>query len=306
MLHTQQSSNNQVKNLSQSFSGIWVALVTPFKNGMVDHAALTDLARHIVAAGVAGLVVCGSTGEAAALSEDEALEVLHTVIAAVPTCPLIMGLAGNNMVDVLRRQHQIMQRPICGLLVTAPYYIRPSQAGLMAFFTALADASSVPIVLYNIPYRTGVAIELATFRTLAQHPRIVAVKDCGGDSTLTMQLIADAQLAVLVGEDQHMLSGLCLGAAGAITASAHIRPDLFVRLAALVREDKLNEARQIFYQLLPLIDMLFTEPNPAPVKAALAQMGWMTDELRMPLQRASAALQERLANQLSWLAKISN
>ncbi len=284
-----------------SFSGIWVPLVTPFHHSAIDFSAVRHVARHLAGAGIAGLVVCGSTGEAAALSGDEQLAVLDTVLQAVPDCPVVMGLAGNNMAHLLERLRQIQHRPIRGLLVPPPYYIRPSQTGLLEYYQTLADASAVPLILYNIPYRTGINIELDTMREVAQHERIAAVKDCGGNQAVTMQLIADGALDVLAGEDLQTLSTLCLGGSGAILASAHIRPDLFVRLAQHIRDGELREAQQIFYRLLPMIQLLFEEPNPAPVKTALTMMGLMHDELRAPMQKTSSQLKERLAHELTRL-----
>lgn len=284
------------------FTGIWVPLVTPFRHGEIDFPALQTLARRLLDAGVAGLVVCGSTGEAAALSDDEQLAALDAVIAAAPDRPIAMGLSDNNMASLLTRLQQIQRRPIAGLLVPPPYYIRPSQAGLVEFFHTVADAASVPLIIYNIPYRTGVAMTLDTLRAVAQHERIVALKDCGGDPALTMQLIADGKLAVLSGEDQQILSTLCLGGSGAFAASAHLRPDLFVRLAQRVQAGDLDAARKIFYGLLPMIQRAFEEPNPAPLKAALASMGWLSDELRAPLQAASGAMRQRMALELERLA----
>lgn len=284
-----------------SFTGIWVPLATPFRNGEVDLPALQRLARRIADAGVAGLVICGSTGEAAALGDDERLAVLDAVLDAVPGSPLVMGLAGNNMRSVLGCMKEIQRRPVAGLLTPPPYYIRPSQAGVIDYFKILADAATVPMILYNIPYRTGIGIECDTFNVLAQHERIVALKDCGGDQSLTMRLIARAQLQVLAGEDHQLLSTLCLGGSGAIVASAHIRPELYVRLAQLLEAGELDQARKIFYRLLPMIRLLFSEPNPGPLKAALAMMGWMQDELRPPMQRASVSIKEKLRQQLTLL-----
>jgi 4-hydroxy-tetrahydrodipicolinate synthase len=278
-----------------ALNGIWVPLVTPFREQQIDFAALKALARHIADAGVAGLVVCGSTGEAAALDKEERLAILDAVLDAAPACPVIMGLADNNLQAAMAQLKAIQQRPVTGLLVPPPAYIRPSQAGIVEYFHRLADAASVPLILYNIPYRTGISLHLDTIRTLARHPRIVAIKDCGGDALVTMQLIRDGQLAVLAGEDVHMFSTLCLGGAGAIAASAHVRPDLFVKMFACVREGRVEEARRIFYRLLPVIELLFDEPNPAPVKALLAQAGWMGPELRVPMQEASAMLSQKLA-----------
>ncbi|CAN5153397.1 4-hydroxy-tetrahydrodipicolinate synthase [soil metagenome] len=289
-------------SITPRFNGIWVPLVTPFHNNDIDFPALRLLARKYAEAGVAGLVVCGSTGEAAALSEAEQLAVLDAVIEAVPDCRIVMGLSDNNLPSLLQRLQSIQQRPIAGLLVPTPYFIRPSQAGLIDFFNAVANAASAPVILYNIPYRTGVAMELDTIRSIARHPRVGAIKDCGGDPGLTMQLIADAQLDVLSGDDQQIFSTLCLGGAGAIIASAHVRPDLFVRLARLVQSGELASARQLFYGLLPLIQRLFEEPNPAGIKAALAINGAIKDTLRTPMQSASSATRMRLASELERLA----
>lgn len=283
------------------FTGIWVPLVTPFQDGAIDFAALQSTARRLRDAGIAGLVACGTTGEPAAMSDEEQLAVLDAVIAAVPDCPVVMGLSDNNMASVLTRLRPILARKIAGLLVPPPYYIRPSQAGLLEYFTTVADAATVPLILYNIPYRTGVAMTLDTIRRLAQHPRVLAIKDCGGDLGLTMQLIADAELAVMAGEDQQILTTLCLGGTGAIAASAHLRPDLFVRLARQIQDGDLPAARQIFYRLLPLIQSAFAEPNPAPVKAALASLGHMRAELRSPMQAASATMREQIVRELQRL-----
>lgn len=280
-------------------------LVTPFHRGEIDFPALEAMVQRIANAGVSGFVVCGSTGEAAALDDDERLALLDTVLAAAPNCPVVMGLAGNNMAAIRAQMQRIQRRPIAGLLVPAPYYIRPSQAGLIDYFQTVADDATVPLIVYNIPYRTGVSIELDTFQTIARHERIVALKDCGGDPALTMSLIAETDLQVLAGEDHQFFSTLCLGGRGGILASAHIRPDLFVQLAQCVQTGALEEARDIFYRLLPMIRLAFKEPNPAPLKAALSMMGWMQDDLRAPMQKASALVREALLSELKRLECLS-
>lgn len=280
------------------FTGIWVPLVTPFHHGEIDFPALQTLARKMAQAGVAGLVVCGTTGEAAALTGQEQLAVLDAVLKAAPDCRVVMGLAGNNLRALLGTLKQLEAMPIAGLLVPPPYYIRPSQAGIVEYFETLADAAPAPLIIYNIPYRTGVAIERQTIAAIAKHERVVAIKDCGGSAALTMDLIRDAQLEVLAGEDEQIFSTLCLGGAGAIAASAHIRPDLFVRMAQLVQAGQLEPARKLFYDLLPMIRLLFAEPNPAPVKEALALMGLMRNELRSPMKGASPELSARLKQEL--------
>jgi len=283
------------------FTGIWVPLVTPFNHGAIDFSALKKLARRVADAGVAGLVACGSTGEASTLDDDEQLAVLDAMLDAAPDCPVVMGIAGNKLAQLMRLQEEVQRRRIAGLLVPPPCYMRPSQAGIIDYFRTLADAATVPLILYNIPYRTGVTIELASFRELAQHPRIAAVKDCGGDMATTMTLIADGSLDVLAGEDQQLLSLLCLGGSGAIMAAAHLRPEVYVQVARLVADGELIEARRLFYQMLPLIRLLFEEPNPAPLKAALSALGMLREELRAPMQAVSDPLSARLKPALARL-----
>ena len=275
------------------FQGIWIPLVTPFSGGAVDGGALRRLVRHYAAAGVDGLVVCGSTGEAAALDDAEQLAVLDAVLNVADGLPVMMGLAGNHQGHVLRRLSAFGTRPLAGILAPAPYYVRPGQAGASAYFRCLADASR-PLALYDIPYRTGAALDTATLLELAAHPNIAAIKDCGGSLEKTVALIADGRLQVMAGEDLQTLSTLCLGGSGIIAAAAHIRPDLFVALYRAVREQRLDQARALFLALAPMIQLAFAEPNPGPVKAQLARQGLLTDELRAPMPAASAALADRL------------
>lgn len=277
-----------------SFHGIWIPLVTPFHQGVIDFVALGRLVKHYLDSGVAGLVVCGTTGEAAALSHTEQLEVLDAVLEHAPARQVVMGLAGNHQAELLRFQAEIVLRPIAGLLVPAPYYIRPSQPALVAFFNTVADASAVPLILYDIPYRTGVTFERATLLDIVRHPNIAAIKDCGGNLQTTLALIASGDVDVLAGEDLQIFNALCLGATGAIAASAHVHPQRFVQLHQQVQAQQWLAARDSFFSLLPLIQLLFVEPNPAPVKSVLALQGWIVDELRAPMLPSTAALVTRL------------
>lgn len=277
-----------------AFQGIWVPLVTPFHNGAIDFVGLHRLVSHLLEKGVDGLIVCGTTGEPAAMGKHEQLAVLDAVLELVPAHRVVMGLAGNNLSELLQFQSEILKRPVAGLLVPAPYYIRPSQAGLEAFFRTVADASSVPLILYDIPYRTGVAFEQATLLNIVAHERIVAIKDCGGNFSNTLALLDSGLVDVLCGEDNQIFNALCLGAKGAIAASAHVHPELFVQLHRQIRDNQLAEGRATFFRLLPLINSLFLEPNPAPVKTALALEGLIGDELRAPMQRSSESMTERL------------
>jgi 4-hydroxy-tetrahydrodipicolinate synthase len=276
------------------FHGVWVPLVTPFSGGAVDGGALRRLVRHYAAAGVDGLVVCGSTGEAASLDDAEQLAVLDAVLTEAGGLPVIMGLAGNHQGHVLQRLSAFGTRPLAGILAPAPYYVRAGQEGAAAYFRCLADASRFPLVLYDIPYRTGTTLDTATLLGLAAHPNIAAIKDCGGSLEKTLALIADGRMDVLAGEDLQSLSVLCLGGSGMIAAAAHIRPDLFVAMHRAVRAQQLDQARKLFQALVPVIQLAFAEPNPGPLKAQLGRQGLLSEELRLPMPAASAALAARM------------
>lgn len=272
-------------------SGIWVALVTPFINpaqGLaVDHAALRRLIAHLRDAGVTGLVALGSTGEPAALDDAEQDAVLDTVLDAAQGLPVIAGLAGNHVGHLHARLAHLNTLPLHAVLSPAPYYVRPSQAGLITHFQALADASRAPLVLYDIPYRTGVQMALDTLLTLAAHGHIIGLKDCGGSLDKTQQLIADGRLQVLSGEDALIFHNLCLGGAGAITAAAQVAPREFMAMYQALRQGQLAPARALQHQLAPLMRSLFAEPNPVLVKAELARQGLVAPHVRPPFLEAS-------------------
>ena len=275
------------------FSGVWIPIVTPFREGRVDHDALGALVRRLDANGVAGFVVCATTGEAPLLSDDERIAVLGTVKANT-ALPLVMGASATTADDVLRRIAVAMRHAPTAFLVTPPPYLRPSQDALKTFFTAIADASPTPLVAYDIPARTGVRIELATLLALAAHPNIVALKDCGGRVEQTEAVIADGRLQVLCGNDNEWFSTRCLGGAGAIAASAHVRTDLFVAFDKALARGDLVAGRALWRQLKPITVGLFEEPSPGPVKALLAAQGECENELRAPMTAASPELTERL------------
>ncbi|CAN7672278.1 4-hydroxy-tetrahydrodipicolinate synthase [Acidovorax sp. LjRoot66] len=279
---------------SPVFSGLWIALVTPFKDGAVDHPALAALTARLRAEGVSGFVACGSTGEAAALEKAEQLQVLETTLEAARDLPVVMGVSGYHQGQVLDQVQALACYPLAGLLVSAPHYIRPSQDGLLHWFRAIADASTVPVVIYDIPYRTGATLTPETLLALAAHPRIQAIKDCGGSTAKTQALIADGRLQVLTGEDAQIFNTLALGGAGAISACAHWQTPQFVELVGLLRGGDLPQARRTWQALQPWIEACFAEPNPAPLKAMLAHAGEMRNELRAPMMAASEALVQRL------------
>jgi 4-hydroxy-tetrahydrodipicolinate synthase len=297
--HANHAMRSTATEAQAPFSGLWLPLITPFRNHAVDHTALARLVQHYGHTGVSGLIACGSTGEAAALDEAEQLAVLDTVLDTVQDTegkgglqrklglPVVMGLSGYHLAQTLAWVKVISSRPVAGLLVPAPHYIRPSQAGLLHWFQAIADASAVPLIVYDIPARTGVSINIETLLQLAQHPNIKAVKDCGDDTAKTHALIADGRLAVLAGNDLQLFSTMALGGAGAIAASAHVHTGAFVDVVRLLQQDKLHAARARWMPLVPVIESMFAEPNPASIKAALARDGWIANELRAPMMGAA-------------------
>ncbi len=287
------------------FSGIWVPLVTPFdQDDRVDLPALCRLVSHLADQGVAGFVACGSTGEAAMLDEAEQAAVLQAVLAAAADKPVLMGLSGVRPERVAARARQLAAAcPLAGYLLSPPAYVRPSQAGLLAWFRAVADASPVPIVAYDVPSRTGVRIQAETLLTLADHPRIVAVKDCSGDADAAHRLLADGRLALLAGNDDEIFNQLAVGASGAIAASAHLRPDLFARLHRLVAQQQLQPAQALWRSLRPLCEALFAEPNPIPVKTVLAHQGWCRPDFRAPMHAAGESTLARVLRLLDQLAR---
>lgn len=287
-------SANPADQANTDFSGLWIPLVTPFDQDKVDHSALKRLVAHYKGSGIAGLVVCGSTGEAAALDEDEQLATLQTVMAEAPGLPVVMGLSGYHLGKTVDRIKALGTLGLAGILLPAPSYIRPSQAGLIEWFTALADVSAVPVILYDIPYRTGSRLELETILALADHPRIQALKDCGGDPAKTRALIADGRLQVLAGEDVNIFATAAQGGRGAIAAAAHLHTERFVEVLRRIQAGDLAGAEALWAPLQPLIESLFAEPNPGPLKAVLAGQGLLRNELRSPMTRASAELAERL------------
>ncbi|MES2715623.1 MAG: 4-hydroxy-tetrahydrodipicolinate synthase [Pseudomonadota bacterium] len=272
------------------FDGIWIPLVTPFQAAEVDHAALRRLVQHLAAQGVAGFVACGSTGEAAMLGEAEQACVLATTLDAASGKPVLMGLAGVDAAAIAGRAQALAEqhRP-AGWLLAPPAYVKPSQAGIVQHFHTVASATPLPLVAYDVPARTGVRIQAGTLLALAEHPQIRAVKDCSADRAAAEAVLADGRLALLGGNDDELFDQLARGAAGAITASAHLATGAFVRLAALLRAGGLAEARALWRQLAPLTQAAFAEPNPAVIKGALARQDRLADVLRPPMLPAARA-----------------
>lgn len=278
------------------FSGIWLPLITPFSQQVVDGDALQKLVTEYRSTGIAGFVSLSTTGEANLLSSEEQDLVLKTTIEAADGLPVIAGLTGSNFTEIQQRLEQLSHFNLAGILVSSPAYIRPSQQGLIEYFLKIAELSPFPVIIYEIPYRTGVHLELSSLLTLARHPNIQAIKDCAGSPEITQALIADGNLQVLAGEDFNIFQTLCMGGSGAIGAAVHFYPERYVQMEKYIRAGQLEQAQRIFSSLTPLIKRLFAEPNPAPVKGLLASHGKIKNEFMFPLQPASTALIQTLGD----------
>jgi len=290
------------------FGGIWVPLVTPFTERGVDLdvPAAQKLADYYVKAGVSGLVVCGTTGEATTMSHPEQDTLLATILEAVDgRCGVMMGAAGSDTEAMARRIKQFDRYDLAGLLIAPPSYVKPSQLGIIAHYQRLAAATRHAIMLYNIPSRTGVNLEVSTVAKLAASGRFPAIKESTGNIPQLINLIETASLDVLSGDDSLLLVTLLLGGTGGVCASAHVRPDLFVALVRYVKQGRIADAQALSRQLQPLIGLLFSEPNPAPVKTMLAMQGLIGDALRLPMMPVSAANRLLLADELQRVAAIA-
>lgn len=291
--------------ITAHFQGIWVPMVTPFHDGQVDVDAAQQLAGELAASGIDGLVVCGTTGEAAMLDAAEQSMLLDSVLEAVgPRFPVVMGVGGSDTRGVIASVQRYNDHPLAGLLISAPAYVRPSQDGIVRHFQAIAAATDQSIVLYNVPARTGVNIAPHTAALLARDSHFVAIKEAGGTLQQFGELLLDTRLDVLCGDDALLLASLSMGGHGAMSAAAQVRPDLYAQLFHLVKHGRHGAASALFKAMLPVIRLLFSEPNPGPVKAALAMQGKVRDELRLPMTSMSQAGQATLADALEQLMEL--
>lgn len=279
------------------FEGVFTALVTPFRDGAVDERALTELVELQIAAGVDGLVPCGSTGEAATLSHAEHQRVVEVVVAAARgRVQVVAGTGSNSTVEAIQLTRHAKEAGADGALLISPYYNRPTQDGIVAHYSEIARQTAFPLLVYNIPGRTGSNVLPATIARLAEVDQIVGVKESCGDLNQIAHVIAAVpdSFSVLSGDDWATLPMLSLGGKGVISTSSNVAPGDVVDMVRAFRAGDLDRARAVHFRLQPLFDVLFCETNPIPVKAALAMRGLIHDELRLPLLSISSANRERL------------
>jgi 4-hydroxy-tetrahydrodipicolinate synthase len=278
------------------FSGAFTALVTPFKNGEVDVEALEGLVEFQIVGGINGLVPCGTTGESPTLSEEEDRLVIETVVRVTNgRVPVVAGTGSNNTASAIKYTKMAEEVGADGSLQVAPYYNKPTQEGLFRHYAAIAENTSLPLVLYNIPGRTNVTIAPETMAQLAEIPNIVGVKE----STLSMNMVSDIrrlcgeEFAILSGDDPMTLPLMALGGTGVVSVASNIAPGAVSDMVAAMNSGDLARGRELHYKLLPLIRALSVETNPIPIKAAASLLGLCSDELRLPLVPMSG---ENLSN----------
>ncbi|MBW2240980.1 MAG: 4-hydroxy-tetrahydrodipicolinate synthase [Deltaproteobacteria bacterium] len=279
------------------FEGVLTALVTPFRDGTVDERALQELVEIQIAAGVDGLVPCGSTGESATLSHGEHRRVIEVVVAAARgRVQVVAGTGSNSTLEAIELTRHAKEAGADGALLISPYYNKPTQEGIVQHYAAIAAETAFPLVVYNIPGRTASNILPATFARLAEIEQVVAVKDSCGDLDQVAHMIAATpdDFSVLSGDDWATLPMMTLGGAGVISTAANVAPSDVVELVRAHKSGDLERARETYYRLLPLFDVLFCETNPIPLKAALALRGLCSDELRLPLTPITSPNRERL------------
>lgn len=268
------------------FHGSGAALVTPFQNGEVDFSSLGQIIDMQLAEGTDALIVLGTTGEPPTLTADEKDRILSFVMERTAGCvPVIVGCGGNNTAETVRRARRAEQLGANGLLAVTPYYNKTTQAGLIAHYTAVADAVSIPLILYNVPSRTGMNLLPETAARLSEHPHIQGVKEASGNISQIAELAAltHGSLALYSGNDDQTLPILALGGQGVVSVAANVIPRQIHELVFRWMNGDLEGSRALQYSILPLIRELFSEVSPVPVKAALHLLGLCSPEVRLPL-----------------------
>lgn len=279
------------------FEGVSTALITPFRDGAIDEPALHELVEYQIDAGVNGLVPCGSTGESATLSHAEHRRVIELVVAAARgRVPVIAGTGSNNTREAIELTRHAKEAAADGALLISPYYNKPTQEGIVAHYSEIARATDFPLVVYNVPGRTASNMLPATIARLAAIEQVVGVKEACGDLAQISDVIVrcPTDFAVLSGDDSLTLPIIAVGGCGVISTSSNIVPAEMVELVRSARAGNFVRARAVHQRLAPLFDVLFCETNPIPVKAALAEIGRVGNEIRLPLTEITPPNRERL------------
>ncbi|MBI3029147.1 MAG: 4-hydroxy-tetrahydrodipicolinate synthase [Candidatus Rokubacteria bacterium] len=283
--------------MKPTFQGSLVALVTPFRDGKVDEPRLRELVEFHVANGTDAIIPCGTTGESPTLSHDEHKRVVEIVIeAARRRVPVVAGTGSNSTAEAIDLTAHARKAGAAGALVVNPYYNKPTQEGLYRHFRAIAEAVDIPILVYNIQSRTAVNVETDTLARLAKIPNIVGVKEASGslDQMTQVILACGPDFSVLSGDDNLTLPLMAVGGRGVVSVVANIVPRDTAEMTHAALEGDWKRARDLFHRLFPLCRAMFIETNPIPVKEAMAMLGMIAPEFRLPLCRLADANRERL------------
>lgn len=264
------------------FTGNAVALVTPFKDGAVDEKALDGLIEHVVSGGVNAIVACGTTGEPSTLEDDEHIDVIAHIVRRVHgRVPVIAGTGGNHTAHVIMMARRAEDAGAVAQLCVTPYYNKTSPDGLAQHYHAIADQTKLPVIVYNVPSRTGLHLGAKTLGRIARHENIVGIKEASGDLALIADMMNECpeDFTFYSGEDANTVALRALGGRGVISVVSNMAPRVMTDMMTLPFE----EAARVQIRHMPLIRLLFCETNPIPIKAALAKMGLCENELRLPL-----------------------
>ncbi|MBP7124934.1 4-hydroxy-tetrahydrodipicolinate synthase [Myxococcota bacterium] len=280
-----------------NWQGVFTALITPFDGGEVDFPSLRELVRRQIAAGIHGLVACGTTGEPASLTAQEWDRVVATVIeTAGGRVPVLAGTGTHGTRTTVERTRRARELGADGALVVTPYYVRPQQEGLVEHFRTVAREGGLPVMLYDVPGRTGVHLAPSSVGILSRVPGIVALKDASGSPTTVREVrqCAAPEFRVLSGDDGLALAAWALGAEGVVSVASNVAPAQMVELWDHWKAGRIAQARETDLSLAPLYRALFLESSPAPAKAAASILGLCRDEVRLPLVPASRSTREAL------------
>jgi 4-hydroxy-tetrahydrodipicolinate synthase len=280
--------------------GLWLPLITPFRDGALDETSLRRLVRHYAPLPIDGMILAATTGESLTLEPQETERLVLAVrdeASKTRNLPVCLGLSGSNTSALLDTLERTAAWPIDFYLISCPYYSRPSQRGMLLHFRALADQATHPVLIYNIPYRTGVNLGNEAMLQLAEHPNIVGLKDCAADRSQSLELLRrrPQNFAVLTGEDAHYHEALVDGADGGIVASAHIETECFAQVWQLLVAGEREAALSRWQAVAGLTRLMFAEPSPAPIKYWLWRAGLIDSaEVRLPMTEVSAELAARI------------
>jgi len=275
--------------------GCYTALVTPFRDGQVDYEALANLIEAQIAGGVSGIAPVGTTGESPTLSFDEHMQVIDFVAHKVNRrCQIIAGTGANSTAEAIHLSKHAASLGVDATLQVTPYYNKPNSEGLYRHFATVAETTGVPIVLYNVPGRTGKEIPLDVVERLSKHQLVAAIKEAAGSVERVNAIVNCCDLTVLSGDDSLALPMMSVGAKGVISVASNLFPAEISQMCSLALEGNFREALKIHRRFYPLFRDLFIESNPIPVKAAMAMKGLIKEEYRLPLYELSAPARAKL------------